>query len=325
MNSTHIRFSVLALLALVLSASSYADSGTQVATVTQTEGNTQIFSHPSKTAYSDRSLKDGTMALFEGKYYMIQAAKIGDRVENGNIVRTLPNAQARVVYDNGDQFSVGPGTAYQVAWNDKPKNEKELDAKMDLLYGRLRGTVSKEGPRKKFMIRTRAATMGIRGTDFYIADAGPNNETEISVLRGAVEVTSHAGTKKTEEVKTGMSAAVSKDIEIRKTTKEDLTGIQAASTLPAPQSKPSEKIIQLEKKAIEVTLKDIELYQPELYKQVVSDPAKVTNAQEINTKLVEVAKAGAPSAPPKRRKPRITELKDADDGDIYDKYFKVGN
>jgi hypothetical protein len=299
------------------------ESAPSVATLAQTEGKAQLFTHPSKKPHAGSSVKEGTMAFFEGEYYLIQDAKVGNRVENGNIVRTLPGAQTKVIYDNGDQFYVGPGTAYRVSWNDKAKadNADKLDTKINLMYGRLRGVISKDGPRKKLQIRTRAATMGVRGTDFFIADNGPNGETEVSVLRGSVEVKPVNGS--TQEIKTGMSASVTQKLEVRETTKEDLNGIQKASTLPVPQATPSAQIAELEKKAVNVTTQDIKTYQPEIYKQLAAELAQVSRAEQLNTKLIEIASVKAPSAPPKRRKPRITELKESDEGDLYDKYFKM--
>lgn len=333
---------LLFIATLLVGATPSFSASPQVATLAQVEGKTQIFTQPSKAPHATGSEKKGTMAKYEGEYYLIQDAKTGDSVENGAILRTLPNGQAKVIYENGDQFYVGPGTAYRVTW------KGDLDTKIQMMYGRMRGVIAKEGPRKKLIIRTKAATMGVRGTDFFIADTGPKGETEISVLRGQVEVTPNAPKAQSKEVKTGMSATViqatatqsvsaqkpveptstAPTVEVRDTTKEDLQGIRVASTLPAPQQKTENKAMQeqlavLEKKAVEVTLKDIQTYQPEVYKKIQESPNPQAMAQDLNQKTVEVAQAVAPSAPPKRKKPRITELKEASDADYYDKYFKI--
>jgi hypothetical protein len=162
--------------------------------------------------------------------------------------------------------------------------------------------------------------MGVRGTDFYIADSGPEGETEISVLRGAVDVETPAGRKSL--IKTGMSASIHEKTEIRETTKEDLGGIQNASTLPTSDIKPSTTILELEKIAIEVTVKDIQLYQPELFKKLNKNIDQINSVQDLNFKAVALVAETAPPAPLKRRKPKITELKETDSADYYDKYFK---
>lgn len=345
MNSPLLLWSFTA--ALLFQTVSFAETkaaAKQVATFTQIEGKTQLFTRPSKIAYPEKSLKEGTMAFYEGDYYMIQPAKVSDSIPKGSIVRTLPGAHARIVYENGDQFYVGPGTSYRITWND----QTDLDANIQLLYGRLRGVISKEGPRKELKIRTKAATLGVRGTDFFIEDNGEKKGTEISVLRGAVEVTPTSGINQAKPtlVKTGMSATVAPaaiassgiksdkkpdekekiekselKVEVHTTSKEDLTAIQSASALPV--TKPAtEKLAQLEKKAIEVTVKDIELYQPGLFKKLVPD--EMRSIQELNSKMVTLAQAEAPSVPTKMRKPKTTELKNSDEGDVYDKYFKIG-
>jgi hypothetical protein len=334
---------ILTLFTVSFGVAQATPSSKQVATITQIQGKAQIFVNPTKKAPQEKNTKDGTMAFFEGEYYLIQEAKQGDQVKKDTIIRTLPNARVNVVYENGDQFNMGPGTAYRVTWNDKT----DVDAKIKLMYGRLRGVVAKDGPRQKFEIKTRGVTMGVRGTDFFIADTGVNGETEISVLRGSVAVTTG---KKEQEVKTGQSATITappvptatadnkKDgkkaevveakIEFRETTKEDLSGIQKASTVTTPvvpqvaDTKLTAKIVELEKKALVITTKDIQLYQPELYKKIAAEGV-VTNAQDLNTKMITLVATSAPSAPPKRTKPRITEMKDAEEGDVYDKYFKI--
>ncbi len=291
---------------LLLSLPAMAETKTpssQVATFTQIDGKTELFTRPSKTPYPEKSLKEGSMALFEGYYYLIQTAKVNDTITQGSVVRTLPGAHARIVYENGDQFYVGPGTSYRINWNEKT----DLDADVQLLYGRLRGVISKEGPRKEIHIRTRAATLGVRGTDFWVAAGGQRTEMEVLVLRGSVEVTpqTEKGKATPTVVKMGMTASVAAPtdnskadavIALRSSTKEDLERVQRTSVYStAPSS--NEKIAKLEKKAIEVTLKDIQLYQPEFYKQVSDKP--VASVEELNTKMVSIAQSAASPAPKK--------------------------
>ena len=302
-----------------------AQAADHVSTITQLQGETQLYSNPSKSPIVAKSKTAGTVVLFENEYFLVQEAKIGDKVKNGNILRTRPGAHANVIFENGDQIHIGPGSSYRVQWNDKLDDK----LKVNLMYGRLRGIISKEGPRQKAIIKTRSATMGVRGTDFFIADSGPNGETEISVLRGEVEVTSES-TKKILPVKTGMSATITTktEMEVRETTKEDLNGIQIASSVTAPamvQTKSAEKqkITELEKKALAVTLHDIKTYQPEVYEKISADAKIVSSVQELNSKAYSITVVNAPSAPSKRGKPRITELKDSDDQEVYQKYFKL--
>lgn len=165
-----------------------------VGILTQLEGRVQIFTHPSKTLQKS----DGVLhALFEGEYFIVKDAKIGDSVEQGNILRTTPTSKVRVIYPNGDQIHVGSGTAYRIHWSE---NNSKPSTDIDLKYGKLRGIIEKGGPRSRLQVKTKSAVMGVRGTDFFIAGGGDDDNTEISLLRGEVEV--HSSLPQTQPPKT---------------------------------------------------------------------------------------------------------------------------
>lgn len=316
-----------------------ARASEQVGTFTQVDGEVKLFTHPSK----DLQKSGGTHALYEGEYYLVEDAKVGNRVEQGNIVRTAPGAKARVVFENGDQINVGPATAMRIFWN---KDARNATTRMDLAYGKVRGIVEKGGPRSHLQIRTRTATMGVRGTDFFIADGGTDGGTEVSIMRGAVEVTPKVENAKPVEVKQGMSAdippvpqpkaesAAKKEeagkpapvqaaVELRQTTQEELQGIQRSSTIAKkPGEQPqaaAPEVAKLEKKAVETTLKDIKVYDPKLYAQLES--RKPASTDEINTSVVQTLIKEAPKAP-EAHKPHKSEVDNLDQG-AYEKYFKV--
>lgn len=312
---------VWGLLLLLIPLCSEADlKDPQVATLVQAEGPVQIYHHPSEKLPSQEDRLEGALALYEGLYYRVAQAKAGDRIEKGNVVRTLPGARARIIYDNGDQFYLGTATAYRVTW----KDEGASLAKLNLMYGRLRGVISKEGPRKKLMIHTRAATMGVRGTDFYISDSGPEGMTQVSVLRGRVELENTGGAKAV--LATGQSAEVQKKeekkkIETRTLHQGDLAGIQETSSIRQESGPAEEALVQLEKKAIQVTAKDIETYQPDAFRKLPKDLTRIKTVAELNSQVVEEASRVAPPAP-KKMKPRLRELQNSDGTDYYDQYFK---
>jgi hypothetical protein len=343
-------FLATALSLLCLHAlSSPALGNPQVAVVTQLEGNAKIFTNPSKTL-DVNSQAPGAQVLFEGEYFKVRTLKLGDQIERGNIVRTALGAKAKVVYPNGDQFSIGPGTAYRIHWDDKKPGEAQLS----LMFGKFRGIVEKGGPRSKFQVRTRSATMGVRGTDFFVADQGSTGESEISVVRGSVEVKSSTATAATKPVevkagntvevapppppkvdsKTGTKTAVVAPppvIEVRQTTQEDLKAIQKSSEIKmkkediekakAANPELARNLETLEKKAVETTLKDIKTHDPKLYAKLQTQT--ITDVAQINTQVVETAVKAAPKAPPKR-KPYKSELEDLEEG-AYERYFKEIN
>lgn len=328
---------------VLISLSAGADE--HVGTLTQLEGLVQIFSHPSKTMPKEKP-KDGTLALFEGEYYVVGKGKTGDSVENGNIVRTAPGAKARVVFENGDQYQVGSGTAYRVSWDAKASERAKLQAKIDLMYGKFRGVVSKEGPRKKMLLRTPTAVMGVRGTDFFVEENARTGESEFTIIRGVVDVTPIAkDTKDTKtaapapvEVKAGYSAVVAetaakaeapKPVELRPTAQDELRAIQKHSEIPpataaAPVSKEvAAKVEGLEKKALESTLKEIREYSPELHAKLTANPGAAASLDRVNAASVEALVPAAPKlAPKRRRKPVLKDLDPEADERAYERYFK---
>jgi hypothetical protein len=266
----------LVFVAIFLS-SAFAWASEQVGTLTQLDGEVKLFSNPAKELQGS-----GPHALFEGQYYTVGDAKVGSRLEKGNILRTAPSGKARVVFDNGDQYNVGTSTAYKVAYE---KDVADGKPSVDLMYG----IVAKGGPRSKLQIRTKSATMGVRGTDFYIADGGPTGGTEVTVMRGEVEVKP-------------VAAAASK------------------ATVPVTTVKPGfSGEVQLEKKALETTLNDVKSYDKKLYAKV--DAAKLDGAEDVNRASVEALMSDAPAAA-KNKKPFKSELEDLEKG-AYDKYFKI--
>jgi hypothetical protein len=330
-------FSLSTLLSI-----SIAYAGDQVGMLTQIDGAVKIFSHPSKTLQK-KDDHGKPHALFEGEYFQVSDAKIGDKVDKGNIVRTAPGAKARVVYPNGDQINVGPATAYRVSWDEDSTKGK---TQVSLAYGKLRGVIEKGGPRSRLQIRTKSAVMGVRGTDFFIAQGGEDQATEVSILRGEVEVTPQVPKAKPIPVKAGFSAEIPKveenvktsthatavpQVELRKTTQEDLHGIQKSSTIApkarevaSAQADPETKkaIEKLEKKATTTVLNDIKTHDPKMYEALTKNPTKpLTDVDQINQASIQTLIKAAPKAPEKH-KPYKSEVEDLGAG-AYEDYFKI--
>lgn len=301
----------LALAVAVLPEGAFGSE--QVATVTSAEGDVRIFTHPSGKG-AKTPTGPGPHVLYEGEYYSVRAAVPGDRVERGNIVRTLPGARARIIFDNGDQYHVGPATAFRVFWKqDSAKGEPVLN----VTYGKVRGVVSKDGPRRQLRVRTRDATMGVRGTDFFVATGGPDGGTQFTVLRGEVEVRREAepGSSRAKDsqapvrLKAGYSADLAVEPkgspaadaapspESRKTTQEELAAIQRASekvVAAAPElenlpEKTLTRLKDLEDRALRSTVEDIRRASPTVAEAVKAEDAR--SLDELNQRVVsELAK-----------------------------------
>lgn len=308
--------------------STNAFAGAQNASITKLMGSVQIFTNPSRTPHPKKDAADGSMALFEGEYFLVREAKVGDTLEQGNILRTKVASRARLVYDNGDQILVAPGTAYRIRW--EPKTE--TDPALTLMYGKIRGVVSKQGPRGKFSLRTKVATLGVRGTDFFLSES-PSGETLLSVIRGAVEMRTSANPKPV-EVKMGFSATAQSSekptIAVIETSREEFGAIAKVSISPDEASPSStaieapiaEKVASLEKKALEATTEDIRKYQPELFGKLSPTLPAVGSVEELNSKSVASLSEKAPSRPVKKKKPSRKDLDTDEESDPYRQYFK---
>ncbi|MBC75662.1 MAG: hypothetical protein CME64_06570 [Halobacteriovoraceae bacterium] len=235
-----------------------------VGIIVKMEGKAQLLTEP-----SDKAPSGGKSALFEGVYYKVLNARLGSKVKNGNILRTNKDSKAKIVFKNGDQFMVGQASAFKIDWS-RNSVKKKPETTVELMYGALRGVVDKEGPRKNSKFKTRDAVMGIRGTDFHLLQKGTSGNSVLSVLRGNVEVQAKK-TNRNVRVSKGFSAEVSKTgnspkVSLIKTTKADLIKVHKDSEIKKPRAvsdaKVKMEIEQLEKKATENVLRDINRYEP---------------------------------------------------------------
>jgi hypothetical protein len=346
-------------IALTLGLGVAAQASEHVGTLTQVGGSVKLLTHPSKKLQPG----SGVHAQFEGQYYLVEDGKAGSELNPGDVIRTSPEGKARVIYPNGDQFHVGPGTEFKVllpstgahAGVQGGQKTGPTDTKLELAYGQLRGVIEKGGPRSKLQIRTKTATMGVRGTDFFIEDGGATGGTAVSIIRGAVVLTPKASEAKPVEVKSGFSATVLAPpphaagatetlpvAELRKTSQEELKQIVVASTILAPSSTVptgasaaaptvlTSRLVELEKKAAQTTLSDIKLHDPKLFAQLEKSAAAApgagglasVSAEAVNNTAVQALLPEAPKTSP-ARKVRRQEIEDLEQG-AYDKYFKSG-
>lgn len=311
-----MNFLMKTLVSLLLCSTTIAAD--HVGVIVKVQGNAELLADP-----STKVIGKGPHVLFEGKYYQLQKMRLGLKVDNGAVIRTNKDSKVKIVFKNGDQFNIGEATSYRISWTAKKMNGKDDASTVDLMYGTLRGIVSKKGPRSGMKVQTKHAVMGVRGTDFYIGQKGTSGESSISVLRGKVSVTNALVKTKHIEVKQGFSAGVKKEersMNVEKTTKNDLVEIQKESTIKQNENQASvvvqKELAQLEKKAVENTLSDIKEYDPALYNSLKDK--KIDDVDKINK--VVVGKVFE-KAPEKKLKIGIDELNL--DENAYEKYFKI--
>ena len=264
------------------------------AVVTQLQGEVVVLSSPQAASHEGVPLGQ-SRAKFEGMHYLARKAKVGERVELPGCVRTMPNARARLVYPNGDQINVGPGTFFRL--------EDTRSMKMD--YGLVRAIISKAGPRNQLKVRTASAVMGVRGTDFVVESVGATNQTALTLIRGSVSLQPE-GVAVAKEVKTGETALaeVAKPPETYRTSQVELKRalVLTEKTDQAPATEPvTESIKQLEAQAKATTVEDIVGYasNPEEKERLQKAAEKAPDAAALNAAVVRMRVARAPEESPR--------------------------
>lgn len=161
------------IIALTLSLSPLLSASVDQGTLTRLTGQVEILA---------QAQQDGaTPVLYLDKTFYLRAAELGDSVNRGDVIRTGDRSIARIVFDNGDQFMMGPGSEYVLEMN-----QENGSSVINMMRGRVKATVSPEGPRNNLEVESRNVSMGVRGTEFYLDDS--YLATEVSVIRGEVEL-----------------------------------------------------------------------------------------------------------------------------------------
>ncbi|MFK8137868.1 MAG: FecR domain-containing protein [Bdellovibrionales bacterium] len=169
-----------------------------VATITRLKGDVQLL-----TNARSKPTGKGPWIKYEKMFYKLKKARVGSKLKNGNVLQSFGESKAMLIYPNGDQINLAPGSAYEISWD---KSKKEGNTKIRMFYGRIRGVVSKTGPRKKLRIITPTAVAGVRGTDFSVSSSG--SKTEVNVIRGKVELRPKSVKAKAVQITQGVTGQV---------------------------------------------------------------------------------------------------------------------
>lgn len=121
-------------------------------------------------------------------------ARAGDTVEVGDLVRTSDGQRATILYADGTRLDVLPSSELRLV----PKGEDGSQAQ-ELIQGAVRGVVTRgpagaaARPKHRFTLRSRAAVMGVRGTDFVMTLVTGAEKATVHVIEGTVDVAADAG------------------------------------------------------------------------------------------------------------------------------------
>jgi hypothetical protein len=116
---------------------------------------------------------------------VMRVGRIGTSIEFGDTLKTGPRTSVKVRYPDGSKLLIAPSTEMLIAQSSARSYE------YDLARGRVRGLIQKQsGSKKQFYFKTKAAVMGVRGTDFVMeaTQVTARAPTEVHTLQGVVEV-----------------------------------------------------------------------------------------------------------------------------------------
>ncbi len=295
------------LLVGVLIVASTALAQTFVATVVAVSGDVKVLHLPLPGDH-------GPFLKVHNRTYIYHQAKLGAKIDPGEIIMSGTNGKVRLVYPNGDTFFVAYGSSFvlPVELNKQAKNNRHrANSLVKMYYGRFRALISKLGPRNRLRVVTPDAVAGVRGTDFFVR-SNATVGTQLVVLRGAVAMRSKISSSHSILVKTGyLAQAKNKAITVPKVilvTREGLQKIRQESALKvnarevAKLPKVEQKEIhELQKKAFESVMVDIHSHNPALYKELKR--RKIKKLDQINNVVISRLWNHAPTA--KNQKPAL--------------------
>jgi hypothetical protein len=310
-------------LVLVLANSFCFADVTREALLASVQGDAQVLSPG-----PDENGK--ALLTYEGAKYHFAKAKIGQKVKTGQIVMTSTDGKVKLIFDHGDIVIVGPSSALSIPGK---ATKTAMNGEINLRYGKMRAIVDKDGPLSGVKIRTPVAVAGVRGTDLYVTYNMGEEQTEVQVLRGEVEVKPATTLKnmlpeKPVIIKLGEVGKIDihKDYQVKTSTKDDLAKVQENTTVIKPAdvvlSEPTQKVIAVaEQKAVENIIKDVRRYDPQAGQKLLD--TKVSNVEDANTICLHEVYKTAPMNPTKQ-KPNLKDF-DEKSEDVYQKYFKPLN
>jgi len=125
--------------------------------------------------------------------------KTGDKIQVGSIINTSSTGAVKLLMTDKTIVDLGPSSLFKV--NEYKLNQgsnREVDVSID--YGKVRASVNQHitSEKGKFTIRTKAATMGVRGTEFVVSapvatqngEPAASEQTQLTVIKGRVDVAS---------------------------------------------------------------------------------------------------------------------------------------
>jgi len=113
-------------------------------------------------------------------------ATVGMEIDYEDRVKTGTFNSASIIYPDRSKIIIAANSEFKI---EQPLNETQWNR---LYTGSVRGMINKNASQKsdkpKFLVRSKAAVLGVRGTDFIMSMNAVSGEAQVHTLEGTVEV-----------------------------------------------------------------------------------------------------------------------------------------
>jgi hypothetical protein len=153
--------------------------------------------HASDHYFVEELEGDRVVLVTDGKTLTPHPAKQGEELHVWDVIRTTKRSAAKLRYPDGSVVLVGRDTKFAI----QPKGQGETQYNQ-LDWGQVRAQVTPEKPDPKakpgteikkpprFVIRTKTAVMGVRGTDFVAGFDPGTAQSSLHTITGTVDIAS---------------------------------------------------------------------------------------------------------------------------------------
>ena len=159
----------------------------------------------------------GTFSSVKGRVFLKKQgrrekrARRGLKIGVGESVRTTSGAYAKITMSDKNIIHVGPATELVF---DEYKTEKEDggagQVTLSVLYGKVRTVLEQkyDGKKRRFNIRTEAAVLGVRGTDFITEHNETAKLTRVTTITGLVNISESGDTEGVDSINLGPGMSI---------------------------------------------------------------------------------------------------------------------
>jgi hypothetical protein len=135
----------------------------------------------------------------------LPVSNFGLKVKLNDVIKTETGGKAQVSLHNGNNVFIASKTEIQLTEQLIGKKEKGVSQLIKLFYGKVRAKIQSTR-KKRFVMKTATATIGVKGTDFITEFS--DNKTRVGTLEGLVNLLSDK-TKENVDVPAGSIGSVS--------------------------------------------------------------------------------------------------------------------